>query len=803
MESTRTPTGPTEHGNPSGLDLWNHLNYRCFKHGWQQAPAVTCQQPGALQGDQAAETSEGGKNVWSDCGGTECCRAWELGAGSDCGELQKPCPEKELCQRMPQPMIMDSPEGTESPDELEVDEPSREEGAGKGDVQEGRQATDSKRLETMQVDRPVSEGTVPGGGTIGTVLLNDIADVQQASRFPSLRTTTSVSWCFLNYTKPNDALTASLASVYASWCVSSYNPNPPSLSTKSALGLLCSKQKKNTETYAMASMCPPGMGKVVSSYLWKQKPEQEKPELMQLDMIKSEKKPRGISCRDRVKEDHKEKEVSSKQAEPTRIKIFEGGYKSNEDYVYVRGRGRGKYICEECGIRCKKPSMLKKHIRSHTDVRPYVCKFCNFAFKTKGNLTKHMKSKAHTKKCLELGVPVTSVDDVEAEETDYDQRDSGKTGVSGMVSEHQFSDADDSEGAEEDGDEIEEEDDDDDEYEGDSTPKTCSRSASPRPDGISSLSSSRDPASELSGPTPKHPLFSYFLNPPSIQITQLAGESLGSEDQSPARTAPSGEGYGKNLDVPSSMEEDSFGGLSPEHGSASPVCGSSPARETSPTSRRYLSPRRDLSPRGRLSPRREASPLRHISPKRRDLSPRGHLAAISPTRPLSPGRDIPGRRELSPRSRHRGMMRAASPRRGLHHHLHSAPWDLGQYLLPEAGLSGQEKRKNSAQSLWLPGEMTGSPDPPTVAQQGLFSHLPLHSQRQVRTPLPMIPIGGIQVVHSTAGPAYPARLPLQRNPLEGPSPDHASLQLLEGMANAAGEKGAPGSQEKLPSSPGP
>lgn len=63
---------------------------------------------------------------------------------------------------------------------------------------------------------------------------------------------------------------------------------------------------------------------------------------------------------------------------------FLNRYKSNEDYVYVRGRGRGKYICEECGIRCKKPSMLKKHIRTHTDVRPYVCKLCNFAFKTKG-----------------------------------------------------------------------------------------------------------------------------------------------------------------------------------------------------------------------------------------------------------------------------------------------------------------------------------------------------------------------------------------------------------------------------------
>lgn len=133
-------------------------------------------------------------------------------------------------------------------------------------------------------------------------------------------------------------------------------------------------------------------------------------------------------------------------------------YKSNEEYVYVRGRGRGKYICGECGIRCKKPSMLKKHIRSHTDVRPYICKHCNFAFKTKGgwrkwrerlvsarlcsviasvcltgsrrasifrllclvfsgNLTKHMKSKAHGKKCQAMGVSESSLDDPESEET--------------------------------------------------------------------------------------------------------------------------------------------------------------------------------------------------------------------------------------------------------------------------------------------------------------------------------------------------------------------------------------------------
>lgn len=101
-----------------------------------------------------------------------------------------------------------------------------------------------------------------------------------------------------------------------------------------------------------------------------------------------------------------------------RVAIISGGYKSDEDYTYVRGRGRGRYVCEECGIRCRKPSMLRKHIRTHTDIRPYSCKHCDFKFKTKGNLTKHMKSKAHTKKCLELNiipVPIT-VDDSQIDE---------------------------------------------------------------------------------------------------------------------------------------------------------------------------------------------------------------------------------------------------------------------------------------------------------------------------------------------------------------------------------------------------
>ena len=83
-------------------------------------------------------------------------------------------------------------------------------------------------------------------------------------------------------------------------------------------------------------------------------------------------------------------EILSNKTRPVK---FRAGYKSEENYEYVRGRGRGKYVCELCGIRCKKPSMLKKHVRTHTDYRPYQCHHCKFSFKTKGNLTKHMKSK--------------------------------------------------------------------------------------------------------------------------------------------------------------------------------------------------------------------------------------------------------------------------------------------------------------------------------------------------------------------------------------------------------------------------
>lgn len=80
--------------------------------------------------------------------------------------------------------------------------------------------------------------------------------------YPSLHTSTSVNWCYLNYVKPNpSALREPCTSVYSTWSVSAHNPNLPGVSTKVALSLLCSKQKHSSETYTMATAPAPAKSK--------------------------------------------------------------------------------------------------------------------------------------------------------------------------------------------------------------------------------------------------------------------------------------------------------------------------------------------------------------------------------------------------------------------------------------------------------------------------------------------------------------------------------------------------------------
>ncbi len=85
--------------------------------------------------------------------------------------------------------------------------------------------------------------------------------------------------------------------------------------------------------------------------------------------------------------------------------------------------------------------------------------------------------------------------------------------------------------------------------------------------------------------------------------------------------------------------------------------------------------------------------------------------------------------------------------------------------------------------------------------QGLFSHLPLHSQQQIHTPFSMIPIGGIQMVHSVptsvTGHVHPTRLPLQKSTSEESSTSEVSFHLSEGRGpTSRGPEDSPQSHEK-------
>ncbi|KAM4688473.1 zinc finger protein 40 [Discoglossus pictus] len=284
------------------------------------------------------------------------------------------------------------------------------------------------------------QGQVKLGAAISVVNMGDMHRLS----FPSLKTSTSFTWCYLLKRKPihlpqNDQKT----SAYASWIVSSNNPHPLSLPTKVALSLLDSKQKSEKFIFTQVKTSHARCDTLVYSSKWKNNSKK-------FSQCKSSGNWLSEHTNSESSTDQ-EKDSFLNKYEPRRVKIFDGGYKSNEEYVYVRGRGRGKFICEECGIRCKKPSMLKKHIRTHTDVRPYHCNYCNFSFKTKGNLTKHMKSKAHSKKCMDMGIAVGPIDEPDTDDSGERQRYAG---------DRSGGDADDSDGADEDDNDIEDEDED-------------------------------------------------------------------------------------------------------------------------------------------------------------------------------------------------------------------------------------------------------------------------------------------------------------------------------------------------------
>ncbi|XP_030013251.1 transcription factor HIVEP3 [Sphaeramia orbicularis] len=574
-------------------------------------------------------------------------------------------------------------------------------------------------VEEKQEERESTEGT---SQKKEEVLVMEVRGERPTTpSYPSLHTSTSVNWCYLNYVKPNpSAQRDPRTSVYSTWSVSAHNPNLPGLSTKVALSLLCSKQKHSSETYTMATAPNPAKSKVAPA-------GSRTPRVSEIHATPPSSLTEVKDQPHHEKEEHKakreeEEPSTSKQGEPSRVRIFEGGYKSNEEYVYVRGRGRGKYICGECGIRCKKPSMLKKHIRTHTDVRPYICKHCNFAFKTKGNLTKHMKSKAHGKKCQAVGVSESSLDEPESEETaGSDDRVAG----SEEQEEHQFSDVEESEDDDDNDDDGEDEEEESTLH--DDPPSSCSSDTHPSTGGRST--SSRH---SQQGTPDREP----------------AGPSPGSSQE----PSPRGVWSSRRAASPCSRRA-----LFSRRGWKAPRAFSPSSESCSPS--RSLSPRLELS----LSPRTDlSSPSRHVSPSpERGPSP---IRPLSPLRPISPScyRSSQGRAPPSPlgvQRRAPGFLPWESPNIQGSHVKQDKSGTAGEGpTLPETSLFPPAFRLSTCEGY-----------PSQQPADNIFSHLPMHSQ-QAKVPYLMIPIGGIQIVqarprsHPTT-PSSPTSPPLEGSSL--------------------------------------
>ncbi|XP_022822163.1 uncharacterized protein LOC111353391 [Spodoptera litura] len=239
-----------------------------------------------------------------------------------------------------------------------------------------------------------------------------------AYTYLGLKCSTKVFYCTINRPQPTYVPNQHFLSMYSNWqLLSELTPDPLGLSASSAMSLYDSRHRPQAVAVAVIKQDLV----LTHSSQWKRIVKDSKQAVQVVDMKKSD--DNKFSVCDNVTTPKKE---------------VTGGFESNEEYTYVRGRGRGRYVCSECGIRCKKPSMLKKHIRTHTDVRPYTCVHCAFSFKTKGNLTKHMKSKAHYKKCCELGINPNEGNDNEggelaqcSGETDDDTESEGDEGNEG------------------------------------------------------------------------------------------------------------------------------------------------------------------------------------------------------------------------------------------------------------------------------------------------------------------------------------------------------------------------------------
>ncbi|XP_029298447.1 LOW QUALITY PROTEIN: transcription factor HIVEP3 [Cottoperca gobio] len=220
--------------------------------------------------------------------------------------------------------------------------------------------------------------------------------------YPSLQSSTCNSWCYLNYIKPNPStLDEQKPSVYSSWSTSDYDPNPPGLSSKTALSLLHCKQRLSPSIYTLSPMTVrttesmeqednkrPCSSEVYNSQSYGRDHEGTS----KLQRSAGDNRSNSKEEREEEKKRNEEEESQScfRSRQPPEVWISERG--SNEKYAVLHGGGGGK--CQRGD--CQNTSVLQKCIRGVTQSPPYNCKHCNLSPRAEG-LTEHLRSEAHGK----------------------------------------------------------------------------------------------------------------------------------------------------------------------------------------------------------------------------------------------------------------------------------------------------------------------------------------------------------------------------------------------------------------------
>lgn len=204
-----------------------------------------------------------------------------------------------------------------------------------------------------------------------------------AYTYLGLKCSTKTFYCTVNRPQPVYAVFAGRPelSMYSNWqtCAEN-NPHPLGFSPKEAMSLYDSRPRThNNHQGSKFTVANKQVLTCAASDNTRESAEMSKHLMNSTKQSTDETALAPNEGSDKISQDLDEQMIAVSNVE--NLSSVPGGYKSNDDYTYVRGRGRGRYVCIECGMRCIKPCTLKKHIRTvHSDIRPYSCRSCMFRY---------------------------------------------------------------------------------------------------------------------------------------------------------------------------------------------------------------------------------------------------------------------------------------------------------------------------------------------------------------------------------------------------------------------------------------